>query len=319
MKKNMKIFLIVVFIYSVVASGLAKAQTWPSVASSMISGITKVCVPGSTMTFHTTSYNNTPGACFQIWNVYLEYSSTSSTGPFTQLNGSYTSTPFNISYNQTSICDISMPNANAAYVTGWYRTKVNYVYYYDCNNTCGNCSGSQYTLAIYLTFNKPNAGPDKWIASCCGCATVGTPAIPGATYLWTPGNSNLAQPCYSTINTYTMAQTINSLTCYDQVRVTWNSFISCCRMDDHNAGNEYNSSDIQLFPNPNNGTFIVTGLTVGDLVSVTNLTGQEVYQNLITNNVTGYEIDLGQIPQGIYLLKVKNPQNLVIRKFSIDN
>jgi hypothetical protein len=318
MKKKIKISVITLLIYSLFVSGFVNAQTWPSVASSMLGGTYKVCIPGPTMTFHTTSYNNTSGACFQIWNVYLEYS-TSQTGPFTTLGGTYSSAPFNISYNQTSICDISLPNANATYVTGWYRTKVAYVYYYDCINTCGVCSGTQFTQPIYLTFNKPNAGPDKWLASCCGCATVGTPAIPGATYLWSPGGSTLAQPCFSAINLYTMAQTINGIMCFDQVRVTWNSYISCCRMDDHNAGNEYNSSGIQLFPNPNNGTFTVTGLSVGDLVSVTNLTGQEVYQNLITNNLTGYEIHLGQIPQGIYLLKVKNPQNLVIRKFSIDN
>lgn len=76
-------------------------------------------------------------------------------------------------------------------------------------------------------------------------------------------------------------------------------------------------NDIKIFPNPSNGIFNISGVESADVVfSVFNILGQQVPFSLDEEN--GIQIDLCDMPAGVYFVKVKDGQLLksfqVIRK-----
>lgn len=73
---------------------------------------------------------------------------------------------------------------------------------------------------------------------------------------------------------------------------------------------------LQLYPNPNNGKFVLkaTEPFVGEEISVSNALGQEVYRGTPKTGITAYEIDLGSIPSGMYILRASlNGRNAGLR------
>jgi len=82
---------------------------------------------------------------------------------------------------------------------------------------------------------------------------------------------------------------------------------------------------LMLAPNPNNGNFTVTGkfngiVNAGATVEVYNTIGQLVYSNTvtITNSVLEKDIKLGNIPAGMYYLRIRSGEQTVISKFSVE-
>lgn len=65
-------------------------------------------------------------------------------------------------------------------------------------------------------------------------------------------------------------------------------------------------SGIKVYPNPNNGRFVVEypAINKTEVMTVTNVMGQAVYQQNIENNTV--EIDLQQQPAGVYTLRTGN-------------
>ncbi len=143
-------------------------------------------------------------------------------------------------------------------------------------------------------------------------------AIPVTTYQWFKNGSSIFGATNSsyfatTGGSYKVVAT-NGAGC----SATSNTSVidcTCCRVSDETG----EADKYTVLPNPNKGNFSVSGLSAGDLVSVITITGQEVYHHLITNDLTSYKIDLVQMSQGIYLLKIQNAEGLVVKKFSIHN
>ena len=254
------------------------------------------------MTHRTSIYAASfPTACYSIFSVTLEYSSTGASGPFNAIGSTYSAVPSWISYNQTALADVVLPNGGATYNTGWYRSKVIWTMYQTCS--FGSTGGTSFTTPVNLTFNRANAGPDKFVTSCCGtCAVVGPSPVPaGATYLWSPGGSTLSNPCLApSANLYTMYQTINGITCSDQVRVSWNSF-SCCRLSGQSA-----AEAIEIYPNPSTGIINIEGLLAGDQLSVYNNLGEKIYSDILAFTEASSSLNLTAYAPGIYLIRIEN-------------
>ena len=74
-----------------------------------------------------------------------------------------------------------------------------------------------------------------------------------------------------------------------------------------------NGSRFSLFPNPNNGSFTLSGtlaaVTNDDVyIVVTDMLGREVYNGKTTpqNGKVSAEVSLGDLPGGAYLLRINS-------------
>jgi len=66
-----------------------------------------------------------------------------------------------------------------------------------------------------------------------------------------------------------------------------------------------NSIQIQLFPNPNNGNFVVSISEAGNYnVVIRNVIGQSIYRNLINGTIT--EVKLNNVESGIYFVAIQS-------------
>lgn len=83
-----------------------------------------------------------------------------------------------------------------------------------------------------------------------------------------------------------------------------------------------NKADLQLFPNPNKGSFTITGHNYRDnklVLSVINTLGQLIQTEDITlkNNSFSKTINLGNVASGIYYLRISSEEQIDILKFKI--
>ena len=86
---------------------------------------------------------------------------------------------------------------------------------------------------------------------------------------------------------------------------------------------KYGLSDFKLYPNPNNGKFVVENIanTGGDVtIEVVNLTGVILYTNVIKPGTNGsHEIDLRGYAPGMYQVRVSNSAGTGVKPFVLRN
>jgi len=78
------------------------------------------------------------------------------------------------------------------------------------------------------------------------------------------------------------------------------------------------TSDVKLFPNPNNGIFTlqVSDEFINSELTITGLNGQVLYNHILSKN--NNEINLQQFKPGIYMLIIRNGKNVVREKLIIN-
>jgi hypothetical protein len=77
------------------------------------------------------------------------------------------------------------------------------------------------------------------------------------------------------------------------------------------------AEEIAVFPNPNNGTFIITGDLTDSNIRVTNMLGQEVPLTL-TKTDSGTEIIMAEAQSGIYFLQLMQNGKVLNRKIQVN-
>jgi Secretion system C-terminal sorting domain len=81
------------------------------------------------------------------------------------------------------------------------------------------------------------------------------------------------------------------------------------------------ASDVDLFPNPNNGDFltITSPYIKNSIVKISDLNGRVLSENKLEDNET-QQLKLPQdMPNGLYLVEISTPKGRVIKKLIVAN
>jgi hypothetical protein len=137
------------------------------------------------------------------------------------------------------------------------------------------------------------------------------------TYSWSPSNGltsptspqTWAQPTVTTIYTLSQYTPCDTSTIDVTVYVGANACDSIVSVESLN----FPLSNFKLYPNPNKGEFTITRTELGKAkMEIYNVSGQLVYQKELTKSEE--TINLLNQPKGLYLVKVKNNNNIVIER-----
>jgi hypothetical protein len=170
-----------------------------------------------------------------------------------------------------------------------------------------------------------NAGSDKSISKGSYTTLGGSPTASGGsgiyTYSWTPAEglskTTIANPIASPLKTTTYTLTLNDgkkCTKTSSTVITVNSL----GIQDVEA-----EKNLRIFPNPNNGSFLITSeksLSDGNvMIEVFNVYGQLIYSENISENWNKWNkaIILPNKSSGIYLLKLSGSKLNIIKTIMI--
>ena len=83
-----------------------------------------------------------------------------------------------------------------------------------------------------------------------------------------------------------------------------------------NIENEKNQLELKIFPNPCKDKKITVELNMDYLseIRLINITGKEILLNKIDVPVSKHQLELSNIPNGIYLIQVKTTENKIVAK-----
>jgi hypothetical protein len=73
---------------------------------------------------------------------------------------------------------------------------------------------------------------------------------------------------------------------------------------------------INVFPNPNNGQFVISGIQPDMIISIIDVLGRTIYQ--VTSNEKNQEIYLHNLPSGFYTVKCENKSQFYSRKIVVE-
>ena len=75
--------------------------------------------------------------------------------------------------------------------------------------------------------------------------------------------------------------------------------------------NEFAKQEIKIYPQPMRDYLIISGCKEGDLITITDISGKVIYNNVSTSNrVT---IDVADYPNGVYIVKVGNHVEKIVK------
>lgn len=216
-------------------------------------------------------------------------------------------------------CEAS--NIDYYFVSGSYDSDISF--------TIVNSLGA----TIYTSNGTPNAGCFTSGTPACGisCSTApsnltATMTANGNSLSWTGTPNALTYSVYRnntliadylTTTSYTDEEPDYGNNCYTVtakciVGESSHSNESCITGIDDRTDNR----DIKLYPNPTRDQFTISADFAITHVSVVNLLGQEVISQNVVGNRT--DINVSELPNGIYLVKILDGQNWIVRKIVIE-
>ena len=231
------------------------------------------------------------------------------------------------------------PVVGAIYSTWSSPTLVNGDAIYCILNSSLNCPSPVPATSNVITLNVINNSPLVYISASAGpSVTSGSPvtftsvifnAGPGALYQWSLNGTNIPG---ATNATYTLP----SVTSYDTVSLIVTSIMACAipnfakstlivHAHTVSVANVTASFDnLELFPNPNNGSFTLKGdlqNTNTISIEILNTLGQVMYSDKIASPGTKLNktIDLYNIPNGIYMLHIYQEGESKMLRFSVQH
>lgn len=87
------------------------------------------------------------------------------------------------------------------------------------------------------------------------------------------------------------------------------------------GNNNYSEGAMHIYPNPNNGSFIIemnTGVAGAATVSVINILGETIYtEEQIINSSFGLPVTLKLISEGLYIVKVQTGKEIMAKRMLI--
>jgi len=194
-------------------------------------------------------------------------------------------------------------------------TPGNYTYtvYTNMGTDADNSNDTDKVILTVVPITQPNLGGND---SLCGNQSITLDAGSGFdTYLWSTGA--VMQTLYvdttgiglGTYN-YWVEVTLGGCSGSDTVSVI---FSACSGIVEYGS-----QASVTIYPNPTNGmtNIVVEGLNTAADLGIFNVQGQQVYTNRINGNSTSH-IDLGYLPKGVYIVRLFNEKNSIVRKLII--
>jgi hypothetical protein len=176
-------------------------------------------------------------------------------------------------------------------------------------DSCGNSSTASVSITQPAGMNVVKTSTiDN--STCNGTAKVtvsgGTPPY---TYLWSPNNQTTDSIGSQCAGTYCCTITDNN-GCVDSscVIITLTTGLSAVN----------NSSDIDIYPDPNNGQFTIQWLVGGEQwsVEIYNILGEKIYSSFNIQNPT-FNVNLSNQPNGMYLIRILNKDGSLVEQKKI--
>jgi uncharacterized repeat protein (TIGR03803 family) len=184
--------------------------------------------------------------------------------------------------------------------------------------TASNLSAGTYTFQVtdvnsctstaIVTITQPSILRDSISTyKCIVNLTSATVGVKGGTlpytYLWSPGNYTRATENGLANGTYTI-----KVTDKNGCTATTSHAFKCLapeKMDDtmNTSPTLTQTDEVSLYPNPNSGQFLISGLTQGMRIECYNILGQIIYSST-TGNEGEQEFNISQQPNGIYLVRI---------------
>ena len=180
-------------------------------------------------------------------------------------------------------------------------------------SSCGSASASVKVVVDSIT--APTLGPNDTI--CANNSQILNAGAGYHTYLWSTGqvgqsitvDSATAHTGIGTLKVY-VDVTKGACTASDTIKIT---FDVCTGIAEYS-----NNASISIFPNPTTGktNIILNGITGSAVLDIYSILGQSVFsENVNGNNKT--ELDLSNLPKGVYFVKVNNVKTSILSKLII--
>jgi hypothetical protein len=197
---------------------------------------------------------------------------------------------------------------------------------YNVKTTAAGCSSAPATVAVVVNPVVTPAVTVSPVAAFIGLSThfIATVTNGGTvpTYQWTQNGTSVTSSVDSVIATLAKG---------DSLCVIINSNAVCaapataraCSVGSLAVGNISSiANDLQLYPNPNEGSFTITCTLTGSKnahIEVVNVLGQVVHKEYVTvhNNILNKHINLNGISTGTYILKVITETGSNFIKFTL--
>lgn len=93
----------------------------------------------------------------------------------------------------------------------------------------------------------------------------------------------------------------------------WASFSETCTV----GNNDISQAEIQIFPNPSNGIFAISGLPMNEAlcIEIYNLLGEKIYSRTINQTVS--DINISNSPKGMYFVKISDGRKAYTSRIEI--
>ncbi len=178
----------------------------------------------------------------------------------------------------------------------------------------GVCSQVK-TTAVYVnplpTIGAGSSGP------VCAGSNVCLASSGGNTYVWSGPcgfSSTLQSPCFPSSMSCTCIYSVvgtNTTTGCSRTATTCVTVNACTAIDENEKDEIFS-----LFPNPNNGNFIINTNSESMQLNIINVLGQKVFKQDLKKEIN--MIDVGHLPHGIYYVVLKNNAKIKSDKLIIE-
>lgn len=172
---------------------------------------------------------------------------------------------------------------------------------YTVTGANGTCSGTK-TISVNAG-NTPTINAITNASLLCTGQTANltasvVPMMPGMTYTWSTGQNTSGISVSPTITTTYSVIGRNLQGCSTTAMIT-QSVSTCTSIDE----GQYLTPEVAIFPNPNNGSFVLKSMIDSEF-EIVNQLGQ-VVMVLNTNSDNNFMVHVSEMPKGVYFLRNK--------------
>jgi hypothetical protein len=196
-------------------------------------------------------------------------------------------------------------DAHLARHAGGIGCDTDFVWYSKYNSSIPECIFAAYVEGYPIVSLTTHATADT--GPCNGTAKVmASGGMPPYTYLWSPGNQTTDSISALCNGNYCCTVTDNK-GCMDTVCISITNTTGIRTIG--------NAADINVYPNPGNGNFNITGTSYGQVIELYDYMGQKI--NTLTAINDNTQINITDKSNGVYLIRILNWDGSIVAQRKI--